>query len=153
MATTIPRVLEQLIDRHWNSRVAPIAWRRMRTVAIVFFACLGVLALMQRFVENRLIAVDDTSIRSMESFIKQSRIIFLGSLGAVFSMSVPPVWFWIAEVLTKKRARSFQGRMCGNCLHDLRGLGDAGKCPECGHPFSLDQLRRYWKGVDTPPTS
>lgn len=124
----------------------------MRTVAILFVASLGVFALSQVFVQHRLSAVDRTSIRSMDAFIQQSRIVYLGGFGVAVLMIVQLVWFCIAELLLKKRARSLQGRMCGNCLHDLRGLGDAGKCPECGHPFSIDQLRRYWRGVDIPPT-
>jgi len=82
--------------------------------------------------------------------------LLVSTLGVCGLTQLLVIVFTIADLLMvrrwRSRARSLQGRMCGNCLHDLRGLGDAGHCPECGHPFSLDQLRRYWKGVEIPPT-
>lgn len=82
--------------------------------------------------------------------------VLVSTLGVCGLTQLLVIVFTIADLLMvrrwRSRARSLQGRMCGNCLHDLRGLGDAGHCPECGHPFSLDQLRRYWKGVEIPPT-
>lgn len=82
--------------------------------------------------------------------------VFMSTLGVWGLTQLLVIVVTIAGMLKERRwrsrARSLQGRMCGNCLHDLRGLGDAGHCPECGHPFSLDQLRRYWKGVEIPPT-
>ncbi len=36
------------------------------------------------------------------------------------------------------------GRACINCVYDLRGLGDTGSCPECGHPFDSAADRQCW---------
>ncbi len=45
-----------------------------------------------------------------------------------------------------KRAYAASGGcLCTACVHDLRGLGDAGVCPECGVPFELGRDRRAWK--------
>ncbi len=82
--------------------------------------------------------------------------LLMSAAGVLMLTPLALIVFTISDMIKsyrwRSRARTLQGRMCGNCLHDLRGLGDAGHCPECGHPFSLDQLRRHWKGVEIPPT-
>ena len=36
------------------------------------------------------------------------------------------------------------GRVCSTCLHDLRRIGDKGRCPECGQGFDVAELQlRY----------
>lgn len=74
-------------------------------------------------------------------------LLILVVLAPMLTMATSGVYLF-REYRWRSHACSFQGRMCGNCLHDLRGLGDAGNGPECGHPFTLEQLRQYWKGVE-----
>lgn len=38
-----------------------------------------------------------------------------------------------------------RGRVCGNCLFELEGLGDTGVCPECAHPFEIETTIRGWE--------
>lgn len=44
--------------------------------------------------------------------------------------------------------RETRGRLCPACLHDLRGIGDAGQCPECGEAFTRDSLADWWGSVE-----
>jgi hypothetical protein len=37
------------------------------------------------------------------------------------------------------------GRLCVRCGHDLSGLADTGRCPECGHDYDIELDRRAWK--------
>lgn len=41
----------------------------------------------------------------------------------------------IRHVRNWRRFARLGGRMCLRCGFDLRGLPDAGRCPECGEPF------------------
>jgi hypothetical protein len=34
---------------------------------------------------------------------------------------------------------------CPQCFFDLRGLPDVGRCPECGGPFSIQDLQARWQ--------
>lgn len=139
----------------WRSRFAPIRWRWTRVMllidgslaAIVLVACIGL-----KFFPS--VAPSTPPMSTSRSIALDSALsvaLILVVLAPLLTMATSGVYLF-QEYRWRSRAHSLQGRMCGNCLHDLRGLGDAGKCPECGHPFSLDQLRRYWKGIDIPPT-
>ncbi|MBX3361436.1 MAG: hypothetical protein KF912_14355 [Phycisphaeraceae bacterium] len=44
--------------------------------------------------------------------------------------------------------REARGRLCPDCLHDLRGIGDEGACPECGEAFSKESLADWWGRVE-----
>lgn len=35
-------------------------------------------------------------------------------------------------------------RVCARCEHDLSGLDDQGRCPECGEKYDREGLRRFW---------
>lgn len=37
------------------------------------------------------------------------------------------------------------GAMCLDCGYLLRGLGDEGRCPECGTAFVREEVQRVWK--------
>jgi len=37
------------------------------------------------------------------------------------------------------------GKVCGNCLFPLDGLDDEGVCPECGHPYEINQTIEDWR--------
>lgn len=44
--------------------------------------------------------------------------------------------------------RETRGRLCPDCLHDLRGIGDEGVCPECGSAFTRESLADWWGSVE-----
>jgi len=45
----------------------------------------------------------------------------------------------------KRAVTAASGRACTNCLQDLNGLGDTGRCPECGRAFDIAADQRLWK--------
>jgi hypothetical protein len=45
----------------------------------------------------------------------------------------------------RRRLRETRGRVCLKCGFDLRGLGEAGACPECGRPFDIPADRARWR--------
>ncbi|MBX3358327.1 MAG: hypothetical protein KF745_07850 [Phycisphaeraceae bacterium] len=40
--------------------------------------------------------------------------------------------------------RAHRGHVCVVCHYVLDGLAPAGRCPECGTPYSLDDTAREW---------
>jgi hypothetical protein len=36
---------------------------------------------------------------------------------------------------------------CPWCLYDLTGAPEVAACPECGAPYTLDGVRKYWPGI------
>lgn len=55
---------------------------------------------------------------------------------------------------TRKLKRAFAaagGRLCTNCVHDLSGLDDVGKCPECGYGFDAARDAAGWKKYGLTP--
>jgi hypothetical protein len=62
----------------------------------------------------------------------------MGSAGA---------WFGISTQRQFKRAAKLRFRVCWQCGYHLRGLPDAGSCPECGTAFDPATLREKWGGT------
>lgn len=66
------------------------------------------------------------------------------------------VWTWIAvSRRTRGRLEECDSKCCLYCLHDLRGIGSDGQCPECGAEFVIENVREAWKteffkGPETP---
>jgi len=44
----------------------------------------------------------------------------------------------------RRAVTTSKGRSCMRCVYNLRGLGETGACPECGHPFCIDEDRELW---------
>lgn len=65
------------------------------------------------------------------------------------SISLPQfvtMFFLIRAMLRLRRAFiAAGGRLCTNCVHDLSGLDEVGKCPECGHGFNAAVDGAAWK--------
>ena len=138
----------------WRSRFAPIRWRWTRVI-LTIHGSVAILCLALPLFKIIPSAILNRPISSggNEPSISWGDLLLAAIVLSPMIVVVPSAFlFAFMHLRWRSRAHSLQGRMCGNCLHDLRGLGDAGNCPECGHPFSLDQLRRYWKGIDIPPT-
>lgn len=139
---------------HWRNQFAPIRWRWTRVILALHGSAvvLSLATPLIRFIPNELLSAPISSGGTGLPIRWGDVTAGAAVLGPFVIITPSALLFAFKYLRWQKRARSLQGRMCGNCLHDLRGLGDAGTCPECGHPFSLDQLRRYWKGVEIPPT-
>ncbi len=45
----------------------------------------------------------------------------------------------------RRSLRAASGRLCLNCAFDLRGLGEAGLCPECGNTFDIPADQAHWR--------
>jgi hypothetical protein len=65
---------------------------------------------------------------------------------AVLAAGIGSVAFgrWQAKRLLDHLA-ACDWRCCYYCKFDLRGLPDSGKCPECGEPYAIEDVRRRWK--------
>lgn len=138
----------------WRSRFAPARWRWTRVILSLYAGmALTSLAYLAVVRANPIDGHSNPPANSTPTvgFLTLTAMFGIMVLSPFITMAAAAACM-LMDYRWRSRARTLQGRMCGNCLHDLRGLGDAGHCPECGHPFSLDQLRRYWKGVEIPPT-
>lgn len=60
----------------------------------------------------------------------------LGSLHALYGARVQ------RRLHAQLQAASF--RLCPGCGYDLRGVGEAGCCPECSRPFQAESLIEDW---------
>ena len=65
---------------------------------------------------------------------------------SLFGPQFVAMFFMIRAARKLKRAFvASGGRLCTNCAHDLSGLDDVGKCPECGHGFDAALDAAAWK--------
>ena len=48
-------------------------------------------------------------------------------------------------VRVRRRVSATGGRCCTACLHDISGLGEAGRCPECGDGFDVQRDQASWR--------
>lgn len=75
----------------------------------------------------------------------------LGSLVAIFSMVVGILLQSWGRSRLSRRLQQSDGRLCPRCHYNLAGLTDEGHCPECGEPYSPDQLAEAWRRALRPP--
>lgn len=54
---------------------------------------------------------------------------------------------WRGQRRIKQAVLAAHGRACINCVHDMRGLGDTGTCPECGKPYDIEKDKVLWEAV------
>ena len=66
---------------------------------------------------------------------------WLGLTG-LFGLSGLLQLFWVIPV--RRKIIAHDGKVCGNCLFVLNGLGDQGICPECGDEFVLEETVAGW---------
>jgi RNA polymerase subunit RPABC4/transcription elongation factor Spt4 len=76
------------------------------------------------------------------------RVPVLVSLGVCV---VGTITFIASYIFSRVRGRAQvedkQFRICPRCRYNLSGLPDPGSCPECGRPFSDDELSELWSKV------
>ncbi|MDX2146665.1 MAG: hypothetical protein SFZ23_04005 [Planctomycetota bacterium] len=51
---------------------------------------------------------------------------------------------WRGKRKIRRAVLAAGGKACVSCLHDLRGIGESGNCPECGRAFDLGENARMW---------
>lgn len=51
-----------------------------------------------------------------------------------------------------RKVRECNFRVCTHCGHDLAGLRDVDRCPECGAPYTQEFLRESWNHAHGVPT-
>lgn len=49
----------------------------------------------------------------------------------------------------RKRASKYQDLLCLNCGYCLKGLGEVGRCPECGQCFDVTEVKATWRDLDS----
>ncbi|MEQ8770281.1 MAG: hypothetical protein RIB60_07210 [Phycisphaerales bacterium] len=74
-------------------------------------------------------------------------------LGAIIPGAVV-MPLWVARL--QRRVQRAGGRICPNCLYDLRALDDADRCPECGWDLTAEPPEETWaklinRGAPLPP--
>lgn len=90
----------------------------------------------------------------------------LGTLAIIGAAELSP-WFALAMLMpplawhtgitawaharVRRTWRTAEGRLCTRCGQDLRGLGDAGLCPECGKPFDIARDAAAWARAGFSP--
>lgn len=70
-----------------------------------------------------------------------SELCLLGLLGEVL---VSGLLGWQRRRRLYRRVCWSRYRVCTSCLYSLAGHGETGACPECGQPFTADELRETW---------
>lgn len=54
-------------------------------------------------------------------------------------------WRWVRwNRRVRDTVNQPHGELCLHCLYPIAGLGDSGRCPECGKAFELANVRRVW---------
>ena len=61
------------------------------------------------------------------------------------TMIVPQLWAAARVIPIRRAVRECRGRVCTNCLYDLRGQPDDGQCPECGQRYLMLTVLAQWK--------
>jgi hypothetical protein len=53
----------------------------------------------------------------------------------------------------RRRIRAYRCHVCPRCEYPLRGLHPKSNCPECGTPYSIQEVEAHWRMVLDEPQS
>jgi hypothetical protein len=105
----------------------PGAFDRLRTWKLVPTTCFA-------------IAVTLILLRSLRRVPSEAMLVALGFVVAsVVSATVLSIW----RRVILRRVQAANCELCTQCLYPL--TADAGVCPECGHAYSLAEVRAVWR--------
>lgn len=57
---------------------------------------------------------------------------------------ITTAWMFVTLRRITRAVRASGFHACTHCVHDLRGLGQTGLCPECGKAFDIEADRKSW---------
>lgn len=66
---------------------------------------------------------------------------FFGSIGVLYLISFLP----LERSTPDEHLREADYSLCPECLYDLRGSPDSGRCPECGLTCTRQEVREVWE--------
>lgn len=128
------------------------AERIMGTLStVLFFIAIASVILGCLFLKSRVRSAHTASVSPAFKF----NLIVLG-LSAVFAPTVAGYAGVVVQLILRRRGKrliqQLDFRLCPRCRYDLSALDRArsartrtGTCPECGHAFNIDDIRRYWR--------
>jgi hypothetical protein len=68
---------------------------------------------------------------------------------ALWVLALPLFIVGLPRLVGRRFAREVRAQeylVCMNCGHSLRGLPEEHRCPECGQPYSVGELKDQWAG-------
>lgn len=69
----------------------------------------------------------------------------VGNLGAPIIVWAVFILLFLDKRRIKARIKACGYMVCVECGYELTGLGNSGRCPECGTPFEEESLRKTWR--------
>lgn len=74
---------------------------------------------------------------------------WFGMVPAIVALCIVPellamVLVWRGYRRIRAAVVAASGRACVKCVHDLNGVGEEGRCPECGRAFDIAADQRSW---------
>jgi len=126
-----PQDVPRALWHHVRRRVGWIAAALMVPIVLMF----AVTIYWEYFARTNFIV---GSLR-ISSFIDLLYVSFL--LGLLLIM---PVIAQLTAKSLRRRIRTHDGNICLDCSYALKGLGQSGKCPECGAGFNVSSNRKAW---------